>query len=48
MHKTFGAIIAMALVPLAAAGCVSKSEYLKAVQSAEARQNALDAENMRL
>ena len=48
MRKTFGAIIAVALVPLAAAGCVSKSEYTKAVQSAEARQNALDAENMRL
>jgi chemotaxis protein MotB len=48
MRKTFGAIIVLALVPLAAAGCVSKSEYTKAVQSAEARQTALDAENMRL
>ena len=48
MRKTFGAIIVLALVPLAAAGCVSKSEYTKAVQSAEARQTAVDAENMRL
>src|SRR5919201_710871 len=48
MRKTFGTIIALALVPLAAAGCVSKSEYTKAVQSAEARQATLDAENMRL
>jgi chemotaxis protein MotB len=48
MRKTFGAIIALALVPLAAAGCVSKSEYTKAMQSADARYNALDAENTRL
>ena len=48
MRKTFVAITAFAVVPLGAAGCVSKSEYTKAVQSAEARQNAVDAENMRL
>ena len=48
MRKTFGAIIALALVPLAAAGCVSTSEHTKAMQSAEARYNALDAENTRL
>jgi chemotaxis protein MotB len=47
MHKTFVAITALALLP-AIAGCVSKSEYTKAVQSAEARYTALDAENTRL
>jgi len=39
MRKTFLRITAMALVPLGTAACVSKSEYTKAVQSAEA-QNA--------
>src|SRR5882724_3884418 len=48
MRKTFMAITAFALVPLGAAGCVSKSEYTKTVQAAEARYNALDAENARL
>src|SRR5437870_1866276 len=48
MRKTFVAITALALVPLGAAGCVSKSEYTKTVQAAEARYNALDAENARL
>src|SRR5439155_1065147 len=43
MRKTFVAITALALVPLGAAGCVSKSEYTKTVQAAEARYNALDA-----
>lgn len=48
MHKTFVAITALALLPAAVAGCVSKSEYTKAVQSAEARQTALEAESARL
>jgi len=48
MRKTFVAITAFALVPLGAAGCVSKSEYTKTVQAAEARYNALDTENARL
>jgi len=48
MRKTFVAIIAFAVVPLGAAGCVSKSEYTKAVQSAEVRYNALEAQNTRL
>src|SRR2546428_2040459 len=48
MRKTFVAIIAFAVVPLGAAGCVSKSEYTKTVQAAEARYNALEAENTRL
>src|SRR3989475_7888982 len=48
MRKTFVAIIAFAVVPLGAAGCVSKSEYTKTVQAAEARYTTLDAENGRL
>ena len=48
MRKTFVAITALALVPLGAAGCVSKSEYTKAMQSAEVRYNALEAQNTRL
>lgn len=48
MRKTFVAITALALVPLGAAGCVSKSEYTKAMQSAEVRYNALEAQNARL
>jgi chemotaxis protein MotB len=48
MRKTFVAITAFALVPLGAAGCVSKSEYTKAMQSAEVRYNALEAQNARL
>src|SRR6267143_2136604 len=48
MRKTFVAITAFAVVPLGAAGCVSKSEYTKTVQAAETRYNALDAENTRL
>src|SRR5438309_11705667 len=48
MRKTFVAITAFAVVPLGAAGCVSKSEYTKTVQTAEARYSALDAENTRL
>ena len=48
MRKTFVAITAFALVPLGTAGCVSKSEYTKTVQAAEARYNALDTESARL
>jgi chemotaxis protein MotB len=48
MRKTFVAITAFALVPLGAAGCVSKSEYTKAMESAEVRYNALEAQNARL
>jgi chemotaxis protein MotB len=46
MPKTFVAIMAFAVLPLA--GCVSKSEYTKTVQAAEARYNELEAENGRL
>src|SRR5882672_9258759 len=45
MRKTFVTITALALVPLGAVGCVSKSEYTKTVQAAEAHYNAFDAEN---
>src|SRR5437667_1230980 len=48
MHKTVVAITAFALVPLGAAGCVSKSEYTKTVQAAQTRYDALDADNTRL
>src|SRR5213594_687893 len=48
MHKTFLRITALALVPFGTAACVSKSEYTKAVQSAEVRYNALEAQNTRL
>jgi chemotaxis protein MotB len=48
MRNTFVAITALALVPLGAAGCVSKSEYTKAMQSAEVRHNAVEAQNTRL
>ena len=48
MRKTFVAITAFALIPLGAAGCVSKSEYTKAMQSADVRYNALEAQNTRL
>jgi chemotaxis protein MotB len=48
MHKTFLTITALALVPLGATACVSKSEYTKAVQSAEVQYNALEAQNARL
>src|SRR3989449_4716115 len=48
MRKTFVTITALALVPLGAVGCVSKSEYTKTVQAAEAHYNALDAEHTRL
>ena len=48
MRKTFVAITAFALVPLGAASCVSKSEYTKAMESAEVRYNALEAQNARL
>ena len=48
MRKTFLTITALALVPLGATACVSQSEYTKAVQSAEVRYNALEAQNSRL
>ena len=48
MRKTFLRITALALVPLCAAACVSKSEYTKAIESAEVRYNALEAQNARL
>ena len=48
MRKTFLTITVLALVPLGTAACVSKSEYTKAVESAEVRYNALEAQNARL
>jgi chemotaxis protein MotB len=48
MRKTFMTITVLALVPLGTAACVSKSEYTKAVESAEVRYNALEAQNARL
>ena len=48
MHKRLIRITALALVPIGAAACVSKSEYTKAVQSAEVRYNALETQNARL
>ena len=48
MHKRLIRITALALVPIGAAACVSKSEYTKAVQSAEVRYNALEVQNARL
>ena len=48
MRKTFLTITALALVPFGTAACVSKSEYTKAVESAEVRYNALEAQNARL
>src|SRR3989442_1085462 len=48
MRKTFLTITALALVPFGATACVSQSEYTKAVQSAEVRYNALEAQNARL
>jgi chemotaxis protein MotB len=47
MRKTLVAIT-LALVPIGAAGCVSKSEYTKTVQAAETRYATLEAENTRL
>ena len=48
MRKPFLTITALSLVTLGAAACVSKSEYTKAVDSAEVRYNALEAQNARL
>lgn len=48
MRKTFLTITALSLVTLGAAGCVSKSEYTKAVESAEVRYSALEAQNASL
>jgi len=48
MHTKFLRTVALALVPIGAAACVTKSEYTKAVESAEVRYNALEAQNARL
>ena len=48
MRKTFVTITALALVPFGTSGCVSKSEYTRAMDSAEVRYNALEAQNGRL
>jgi len=48
MRKTFVVLTALTMLPFGVAGCVSKSEYTKAVQSAEARYTALEADNTRL
>jgi chemotaxis protein MotB len=48
MRKSLLVLTTFAVLPLGVAGCVSKSEYTKAVQSAEARYTALEAENARL
>ena len=48
MRKRFLRITALALVPFGVAACVSKSEYTKAMESAEVRYNALEAQNARL
>src|SRR5437867_6726680 len=48
MPKTFLTITLLGLGPLGAAACVSKREYTKAMQSAEVRENALEAQNARL
>jgi len=48
MHTKLLRTVALALVPIGAAACVTKSEYTKAVQSAEVRYNALEAQNARL
>jgi chemotaxis protein MotB len=48
MRKTFVVLTAVTILPFGVAGCVSKSEYTKAMQSAEARYTALEAENTRL
>jgi len=48
MRKTLFMLTTFAVLPLVAAGCVSKSEYTKTVQAAETRYNALEAENTRL
>src|SRR5262249_42961738 len=48
LDPRFFRIVALALVPIGAAACVSKSEYTKALQSAEVQYNALEAQNARL
>ena len=48
MRTTLVMLTAFAVLPLGVAGCVSKAEYTKTVQSAEARYSALEAENNRL
>ena len=48
MRKTFLTITALSLVTLGAAACVSRSEHTKALDSAEVRYNALEAQNASL
>ena len=51
MRKTLVAMTVLALIPLIAAGCVSKSKYIQAVETGnkhDARSKALDGENTRL
>src|SRR5262249_49803542 len=48
MHKTFTMLTAVSVLALGLAGCVTKTEYTKAMQSAEARYSALEADNTRL
>lgn len=48
MRKTFLVLTALTILPFGIGGCVSKTEYTKAMQSAEARQTALEADNTRL
>jgi len=48
MHKSLLTITALIMIPLGVAGCVSKTEYDKAMQSAEVQYNALETQNARL
>jgi chemotaxis protein MotB len=48
MRKTFLTITTLSLVTLGAAACVSRSEYTMALDSAEVRYNALEAQNASL
>lgn len=48
MRTTFLTITALALAALGNAACVSTSEHTKALESAEVRYNALEAQNARL
>jgi len=48
MHKTFTMLTALSVLALGLAGCVTKTEYTKAMLSAEARYSALEADNTRL
>lgn len=48
MRKTFLTVTALSLLTVGTAACVSKSEYTKAVESAEVRYNGLEALNASL